>query len=87
MPAPGRNPVLQRTVPAGRMYWAVALLLTAIGIRLDVSGDLWITADDRFEDAVLRNAFLMHQKLEGVTSARAAKMRALLESILARAPC
>lgn len=40
---------------------------------------------EEVEDAVLRNAFSMHQQLEGVTSARAAKKRALLEAILARA--
>ena len=37
------------------------------------------------EDAVVRNAYLMHQELEGVTSARAVKKRALLEALLARA--
>ena len=37
------------------------------------------------EDAVLRNAYSLHQKCEGNTSPKAARRRAFLEAILARA--
>lgn len=37
------------------------------------------------EEAVLRNAYLLHQKLEKDTSPKAARKRAFLEAIVARA--
>src|ERR1700730_1141049 len=42
--------------------------------------ELWPSLVTEVEDALVRNAYLMHQELEGVTSAKAAKQRALLEA-------
>jgi hypothetical protein len=47
--------------------------------------ELWPGLVTEVEDALVRNAYSMHQKLEGVTSASVAKKRVLLEAILARA--